>query len=104
MARDGGAAASLDDSPEQDDPDTNDPETEMPQSKLDDAEWRNPANWHGGWLGIYYSRVDSRSFVPKRNPIMGFTINFARPGGIVFLIVILGFALGTIAMGVKVRR
>ena len=76
----------------------------MPQSEIDDAEWRNASNWHGGWLGVYYSRVDSRSFVPKRNPIMGFTINFARTGGIVFLVVILGFAIAAIAVGASARR
>ena len=64
----------------------------MTQREIDDAEWRNPANWHGGLLGIYYSKRDSRSFVPKRHPIMGITINFARPLGIAFLVGILGFA------------
>lgn len=76
----------------------------LSQSERDDAEWQNATNWHGGWLGIYYSRADSRSFVPKRNPIMGFTINFARPGGIVFLVVTLGFAVGAVAMSVGARR
>ena len=76
----------------------------MSQSEIDDAEWRNPSNWHGGWLGVYHSRADSRSFVPKRNPIMGFTINFARPGGIAFLVLILGFAIALIAVGASVRR
>ena len=64
----------------------------MTQREIDDAEWHNPANWHGGLLGIYYSKRDSRSFVPKRNPIMGITINFARPLGIAFLVGILAFA------------
>lgn len=57
----------------------------------EDAEWRNPANWHGGPLGLYFSRRDPRAFVPKRSGI-GATINFARPAGVGFLIAILGFA------------
>jgi hypothetical protein len=25
----------------------------MTRREIDAAEWRNPANWHGGLLGIY---------------------------------------------------
>lgn len=64
----------------------------MTQAEIDDAEWNNPANWHGGPMGIYYSRVDSRAFVPKRNPMFGVTINFARPLGVAFLVGVLVFA------------
>ena len=56
----------------------------------EDAEWRNPANWHGGPLGLYFSRRDLRPFVPKRNGL-GATINFARPAGVAFLIGLLLF-------------
>ena len=73
----------------------------MTQREIDDAEWGNPANWHGGFLGVYYSQRDSRSFVPKRNPIMGVTINFARPGGIVFLTGILGFAAVMVVLSTR---
>lgn len=62
-------------------------------NERDEAEWRNPANWHGGWLGIYYSKRDSRSFVPKRNPNFGVTINFARKEGIVLLLCVLAVVL-----------
>ena len=62
-------------------------------NERDEAEWRNPANWHGGPLGLYFSRRDSRSFVPKRNPVFGVTINFARPAGIIFLACLLGFVV-----------
>ena len=56
----------------------------------EDAEWRNPANWHGGPLGLYFSRRDTRPFVPKRSGL-GVAINFARPAGIAYLIGILLF-------------
>ena len=73
----------------------------MTQREIDDAEWRNAANWHGGFLGVYYSKRDSRSFVPKRNPIMGVTINFARPGGIAFMTGILGFAAMMVVLATR---
>lgn len=60
----------------------------MRQTQIDDAEWENPANWHAGF---YFSRRDSRSFVPKRNPNFGATINFARPAGYGYLFGILAF-------------
>lgn len=41
-------------------------------------EWENPANWSGGVFGIYRSDRDSRTWVPKRNPRMGWTLNFSR--------------------------
>ena len=52
----------------------------MTQVEIDGAEWANPDNWYLG--SLYFSRRDSRSFVPKRNcPEAGATINFARPAG-----------------------
>ena len=50
----------------------------MRQTEIDDAELRNPANWRAGF---YFSRNDSRSFVPKRKSKAGATISFARPAG-----------------------
>jgi uncharacterized membrane protein len=63
------------------------------QTEVNEREWRDPANWHGGWLGIYHSRKDTRAWVPKRNPLMGATINFAHREGIVDLILILAAVL-----------
>ena len=63
----------------------------MRQTEIDDAEWANPANWHAG---LYFSRRDSRSFVPKRgNPMLGATINFARPAGYGFLLGVVAFVI-----------
>lgn len=55
----------------------------MTQYEIDEAEWRNPANWHGGF---YFSRQDSRAFVPRRTQALGVTINFANRTGIGFLV------------------
>lgn len=63
----------------------------MSQLELDEAEWQNPTNWRGG--AFYFSRRDSRAFVPKRHSKLGVTVNFARPAGIGFLVGVLLFAL-----------
>lgn len=75
-----------------------------PQDEVDAIEHANPANWHGGWVGIYYSKRDSRAFVPKRCAAMGITINFARLPGVLFLIGILAFAAMLIVLSEGARR
>jgi uncharacterized membrane protein len=61
----------------------------MRQDDINDAEWRNPANWSWrGPLGLYGSRRDTRLIVPKAVPAMGFTVNFAHPGCTCFLVAI----------------
>jgi len=47
------------------------------QNKLNQTEWENPDNWSS----IYFSKKDNRTFVPKRNPKHGKTINFASTSG-----------------------
>ena len=64
------------------------------------AEWSNPANW-SGW--IYFSKKDSRLWVPKRIPALGWTINLGHRhgphwlmgtfGGIILLIIAIYVAL-----------
>lgn len=61
----------------------------MNQDDINEMEWRNPANWSWrGPLGVYASKRDTRLFVPKATPWMGFTLNFASPGWIHALIVL----------------
>ena len=60
------------------------------QFQVEEAEWTKPENWRSG--SIYFSRRDSRAFVPKRHPSMGVTVNFANPVGVGFLIGALLFA------------
>jgi uncharacterized membrane protein len=36
----------------------------------------NPNNWKGP---VYFNRKDYRLIVPKHNPAMGWTLNFASP-------------------------
>ena len=48
------------------------------QDLMNDQEWRRPENWTG-WLGAYQSERDTRVWVPKQNPALGWTLNFAHP-------------------------
>ena len=61
----------------------------MSQLEIDDAEWTKPENWRGGIF--YFSRRDSRPFVPKRRSAMGITVNFAHPTGVLFVAGAIGF-------------
>jgi len=61
--------------------------------------WRDPDHWQGFF---YVCEEDPRAIVPKRNPIMGWTINLAHTSavtqlflGIVTIVVILGLAGAT---------
>ena len=51
---------------------------------------KNPNNWKGIF---YFNRSDYRIIVPKNNPYMGWTLNFASPYTYLFLIAIAAFAV-----------
>ncbi len=77
----------------------------MTQDEINQSEWENPANWTSGskWLRVYFSHADSRTVVPKPNPKHGWTLNFAKPGGVGLLIVsILGIVLVTILISLAI--
>ena len=61
----------------------------------DEAEWENPNNWHATLF--YFAPRDSRTFVPKRAPGIGLTVNFAKLTGIAFvsgiIVIVLFFVL-----------
>jgi uncharacterized membrane protein len=62
----------------------------MNQADINEAEWRNPANWTGPkLLSVYFSKRDMRVWVPKRIPALGWTINLGRPGGVAWLMAFL---------------
>lgn len=67
----------------------------MDQDRINQAEWENPDNWSGPrWLGVYCSRTDTRVVVPKRIPVMGWTVNLGRKAGVVVLLgTLVGIAL-----------
>jgi len=58
----------------------------MDQNEINDREWHDPTNWTGGVLRRYASERDTRLWVPKSNPAFGWTLNFAHPSSMVWLI------------------
>ena len=60
-------------------------------------EWQdNPKYWK---LGIfYYNKADNRAIVPKRNSSMGDTLNFAKRGAIVVLLLMMAFFAFVVTM------
>lgn len=63
------------------------------RNEADRAEWEKAENWTSGskWLSVYFSHGDSRTWVPKRIPAHGWTLNLAKPGAVAWLI---GFLVG----------
>ena len=71
------------------------------QDEINHSEWQKSDNWgEPKYWGIYFSKKDSRINVPKRNPSMGWTINFGHRSapfwllGFFGLFFMLGFLLG----------
>ena len=58
------------------------------QNELNHQEWENTENWS---LGFYFSKRDSRVWVPKHPPWMGWTPNIGQHAGAAWL---LGFLIG----------
>ena len=53
----------------------------MDQSVINEQEWENPENWSDYVIGLYFSKRDSRVWVPKRERALGWTFNLAHPRG-----------------------
>ncbi|MCK5169429.1 MAG: hypothetical protein KAQ75_06090 [Bacteroidales bacterium] len=55
---------------------------------------KDPGNWKGPF---YFNRKDPRLSVPKQDPSLGFTFNFASPFAyltiLAIIIILVGFAL-----------
>lgn len=60
----------------------------MDQREVNQAEWENPENWS---VGLYFSKRDTRTWVPKSIPWMGWTLNLATRAGAMWMI---GFLIG----------
>ena len=60
----------------------------MTQHEINIAEWNNKENWSGGF---YFSKRDTRTWVPKSIPWMGWTLNIGTRAGACWL---LGFIIG----------
>ncbi|WP_442780909.1 DUF5808 domain-containing protein [Algoriphagus sp. PAP.12] len=53
---------------------------------------QNPDNWI--WGIFYFNHEDKRLMPPKRNRMMGWTVNFANPFSIGLFVLILGGIIG----------
>ncbi|MDQ0289290.1 DUF5808 domain-containing protein [Oligosphaera ethanolica] len=60
----------------------------MNQQEINQAEWQNPDNWS---VGLYFSKKDTRTWVPKQIPWMGWTLNLGTRAGAIWMI---GFLIG----------
>lgn len=62
----------------------------MDQKQINRAEWENPQNWSGPRsLSAYFSKTDTRTWVPKQIPATGFTLNLGKTAGVFWLIAFL---------------
>ena len=53
----------------------------MDQTSINEQEWANPDNWSDYEIGLYFSKRDSRVWVPKRERELGWTFNLAHARG-----------------------
>lgn len=60
------------------------------EKEIENTMNKNPNNWKGIF---YFNRKDYRLIVPKRDPSLGWTLNFASPYTYLFLIAIAAIAL-----------
>jgi len=74
----------------------------LKQQQINEAEWANPDNWSDTIVGVYFSKRDSRVWVPKRVPAFGWTLNLGRPAAAWWLVGLL--ALPPILAGTLGRR
>lgn len=51
----------------------------MTERDLNLREWENLENWSHPVYGLYFSKRDTRIWVPKRVPSFGWTLNLAHP-------------------------
>jgi len=54
---------------------------EKPSKEQLDAWTKDPNNWK--WGLFYYNKEDKRIMPPKKNPAMGWTINFANKRSVI---------------------
>ena len=60
------------------------------EKEIENTMNKNPNNWKGIF---YFNRKDYRLIVPKNNPYLGWTLNFASPYTYLFLGALLALVL-----------
>lgn len=66
----------------------------MNEKERNQKEWENPDNWKGPFRRSFYaSERDTRVWVPKRRPGLGWTLNMAHTGGRLWMAAFIGLAV-----------
>jgi len=61
-------------------------DVDMDRSERNARARQNPDDWIGPrWLGLYRSSDDDRLWVPKVPRVLGWTVNLARPVGVIIV-------------------
>lgn len=59
------------------------------QKAINEAEWNDADNWGGPRnLAVYFSKKDTRIWVPQQKKSFGVTPNLAHSGGILWMVAI----------------
>ncbi len=62
----------------------------MTQDEVNKSEWEKDENWGGPrWGAVYFSKKDTRIWVPKKIRWMGWTANLAHTAGVSWFVGIL---------------
>lgn len=62
-------------------------EAGLSQEEINRLEWENPMNWGGPkGLAVYFSKRDTRIWVPLRKPKFAWTVNLAHTGGVLWFV------------------
>lgn len=67
-----------------------------PDKETQDKWLHDPNNWK--WDFFYYNKEDKRIFPPKKNPAMGFTVNFANKKSILFFLLWITVSIAVIKL------
>lgn len=75
----------------------------MNQKEINENEWKNPDNWSGSIFGFYFSKKDTRTWVPKSIPWMGWTLNLGKPEGARWLTgILVGLPLAAVLIAILI--
>ena len=74
------------------------------QKEINESEWQNEDNWGGPKsLAVYFSKKDTRTWVPQHKPGIGNTINLAHTAGVMWLVgICMGMILLMVALSIFV--
>jgi uncharacterized membrane protein len=76
------------------------PKQNIARKEINQAEWLNDENWGSPKaLAVYFSKKDTRVWVPQQKPSFGWTLNLARTGGVLWLV---GICVGNILVMIAV--